>query len=301
MKSNLSDRSLIREYLLGRLDNEKELEERLSHDILDNDELSEMVESIEEEIIEDFLDGTLDLADKNAVSTYFLRPPERKEKLRFARLLRNHFEEPHQLIGTISDTRPSAHTNVVRESSDYRAPIPWWTHFKSYGQLAAFVVLGIGVLGIGSLLYISTLQKKEAGLESQLAQEREHSASLVKEAPILKSSLIALTLVADRSRGDDSQIPHIEIKPSTRRIIVDIALQGHSPGPFNVHLETKAGNGPIWSARLLPLVSSSGDTRLVFDLPAQGMESDVYSFLVSAPLPGSGSEKHYDFRVEVAH
>jgi hypothetical protein len=296
MKSNLPDRSLIREYLLGRLDNEKELEERLSHDIFANAELSEMVESIEEEIIEDFLDETLDSADKNAVSTYFLRPPERKEKLRFARLLRNHFEEPHQLIGTISDTRPSVYTNVVWESSEYRAPIPWWTHFKNYGQLAAFVVLGIG-----SLLYISALQKKEAGLESQLAQQREHSTSLVKEAPILKSSLIPLTLVADRSRGDDSQIPHIEIKPSTRRIIVDIALQGHSPGPFNVHLEPKAGNGPICSARLLPLVSSSGDTRLVFDLPAQGMESDVYSFLVSSPLPGSGSGKHYDFRVELGH
>lgn len=296
MKSNLLDRSLIREYLLGRLDNEKDLEERLSHDIFSNDELLEMVESIEEEIIEDFLDGTLDSADKNAVSTYFLRPPERKEKLRFATLLRNHFEEPHQLIGTISDTPPSAHTNVVRESSEYRAPIPWWTHLKTYGQLAAFVVLGIG-----SLLYISALQKKEAGLESQLAQERVHSASLVKEVPIVTSSLIPLTLVADRSRGDDSQIPRIEIKPSTRRIIVDIALQGHSPGPFNVHLETKAGNGPIWSARLLPLVSSSGDTRLVFDLPVQGMESDVYSFVVSSPLPGSGSGKHYDFRVELAH
>ena len=296
MKSNLPDRSLIREYLLGRLDNEKELEEQLSHDIFSNDELSEMVESIEEEIIEDFLDGTLDSADKNAVSTYFLRPPERKEKLRFARLLRNHFEEPHQLIETISDTRPSTYTNVVRDSSDYRAPIPWSSHFKTYGQLAALVVLGIG-----SLLYISALQKKEAGLESRLAQERVHSASLVKEAPILKSSLIPLTLVADRSRGDDTQIPHIEIKPSTRRIMVDIALQGHSPGPFDVHLETKAGNGPIWSARLLPLVSSSGDTRLVFDLPVQGMESDVYSFLVSSPLPGSGRGKHYDFRVELAH
>jgi hypothetical protein len=295
MKSNLPDRSLIREYLLGRLDNEKDPEERLSHDIFSNDELSEMVESIEEEIIEDFLDGTLDSADKNAVSTYFLRPPERKEKLRFATLLRNHFEEPHQLIGTISDTRPSVYTNVVRESSECRAPIAWRTHFKTYGQLAAVV------LGIGSLLYISALQKKTTGLESQLAQERVHSASLVREAPILASSLIPLTLVADRSRGDDSQIPHVEIKPSTRRIIVDIALQGHSPGPFNVHLETKAGIGPIWSARLLPLVSSSGDTRLVFDLPVQGMESDVYSFLVSSPLSGSGSGKHFDFRVELAH
>jgi len=296
MKSNLPDRSLIREYLLGRLDNEKDPEERLSHDIFSNDELCEMVESIEEEIIEDFLDGTLDSADKNAVSTYFLRPPERKQKLRFATLLRNHFEEPHRLIGTKSDTRSSVYTNVVRESSEYRAPIAWRTYFKTYGQLAAFVVLGIG-----SLLYISALQKKTTGLESQLAQERVHSASLVKEAPILTSALIPLTLVADRSRGDDSQIPHIEIKPSTRRIIVDIALQGHSPGPFNVHLETKAGIGPIWSARLLPLVSSSGDTRLVFDLPVQGMESDVYSFLVSSPLSGSGSGKHFDFRVELAH
>jgi hypothetical protein len=210
MKSNLPDRSLIREYLLGRLDNEKDPEERLSHDIFSNDELCEMVESIEEEIIEDFLDGTLDSADKNAVSTYFLRPPERKQKLRFATLLRNHFEEPHHLIGTKSDTRPSVYTNVVRESSEYRAPIPWRTHFKTYGQLAAFVVLGIG-----SLLYISALQKKTTGLESQLAQERVHSASLVKEAPILTSALIPLTLVADRSRGDDSHIPRIGMEEYT--------------------------------------------------------------------------------------
>jgi hypothetical protein len=296
MKSNLPDRSLIREYLLGRLDNEKELEEQLSHDICANDELSEMVESIEEEIIEDFLDGTMDSADKNAVSTYFLRPPQRQEKLRFARLLNNHLAEQHQLVQTISDMRPSAYTNAVRDRSEYSAPIPWWTHFKTYGQLTAFVVLGVG-----SLLYISALQKKGAGLESQLAQERVHSANLVKDAPILQSSLIPLTLVSDRSRGDDSQIPHIEIRPSTRRIMVDIALQGHSPGPFNVNLETKAGNGPMWSARLLPLLSSSGDTRLVFDLPAQGLESDVYSFVVSSLLPGSGSGKHYDFRVELAH
>ena len=296
MKSNLPDRNVIREYLLGRLDHENELEEQLSHDICFNDELSETVESIEEEIIEDFLDGTLDSADTDAVNRYFLRSPERKEKLRFARLLRNHFEERDQRVETVSDTRPSPYTNVVRESSDYRTPIPWWSHFKTYGQLASLVVLCIG-----SLLYISALKKKEASLESQLAQQREHSASLAKEAPILESSLIPLTLVTDRSRGDDTQIPHIEIQPSTRRIIVDIALQGHSPGPFDVHLETKGGNGPIWSTQLLPLVSSSGDTRLVFDLPAQGMKSDVYSFLVSSPLPGSGSGKHYDFRVELTH
>src|SRR5580765_4780584 len=81
MKSDVPDRGLVREYLLGRLDDKKDLEEQLSREICVNDDLSQMVESIEEEIIEDFLDEALDPADKDAVDGYFLRPPERKEKL----------------------------------------------------------------------------------------------------------------------------------------------------------------------------------------------------------------------------
>ena len=294
MNRNLPDRSLIREYLLGRLDTKEELEHQLSQNIVFNDEVAEMVESIEEEIIEDFLDGTLDSADKDAVDRYFLRPRERQEKLRFARLLRQHFEERHEFVERMFDTVPSPHADVIAAASlNIRSAVPWWSHFRTYGQLAALVLLSVG-----SLIYIAGLHKAQARLEAQLAQEREHSASL-KEAQILQSSLVPLTLVSDRSRGDDTQIPHIEIRPSTQRIMVDIALQGHSPGPFDVHLETKGGNEPIWSARLLPLVSSSGDARLVFDLPVQGINSDVYSFAVSSPLLGSGRPKHYDFRVSL--
>src|SRR5690349_15589719 len=114
MKSNLPERSLVREYLLGRLDNNKELEEQLSHDILFNDDLSEMVESIEEEIIEDFLDGTLEPADKDALNKYFLRPPERKEKLRFARLLRHHFEQQKDVVSARIGAFHTANANVIQ-------------------------------------------------------------------------------------------------------------------------------------------------------------------------------------------
>src|SRR6516162_1766407 len=100
MNSDLPDRGLVREYLLGRLDHKKELEAQLTHDICVNDELSELVESVEEEIIEDVLDGALDPADKNAVDGYFLRPPERKEKLRFARVLRHQYEQGQDLVDT---------------------------------------------------------------------------------------------------------------------------------------------------------------------------------------------------------
>src|SRR5882672_7079654 len=92
MKSSIPDPSLLREYLLGRLDDKEELESDLSERILLNDELSDMVGVIEDEIIEEYLDGALNTADRTAADEYFLRPLQRKEKLRFAEVLRRHFE-----------------------------------------------------------------------------------------------------------------------------------------------------------------------------------------------------------------
>src|SRR4029077_8749547 len=182
------DPALVREYLLGRLDDKKELEEQLSHEICANDDLSEMVEIIEEEIIEDFLDGTLDPADKDAVDGYFLRPPERKEKLRFARILRHHLELRDDLVNTRKDTFGSAGS----ESIDHRSPHFWQSHLRNYGELAALVL--IAVVG---LIYISSIRKNQARLEAQLAQEREQSAIVAKEAPVSQASMVALTLVSD--------------------------------------------------------------------------------------------------------
>jgi hypothetical protein len=292
MNNDLPDRGLVREYLLGRLDNKKELEEQLSHDICVNDELSEMVESVEEEIIQDVLDRTLDPADKNAVDEYFLRPPERKEQLRFARLLRHHFELGQDLVDARREAVDSA--TVRPERIDYRSANFGHSHIRTYGELAALVLLTV----VG-LIYISGIRKSQARLEGQLAQEREQFASVAK-AQVTQASMVALTLVSDRSRGDSTQIPNIEIKPSTQRIVVEIALQGYSRGPLDVMLEAQRKNESIWAARLLPLVSASGDARLVFDIPAQGIASDVYSFVVSSSLPGPGRPKHYDFRITVA-
>lgn len=293
MKSDVPDPALVREYLLGRLDDKKELEEQVSHEICVNDDLSEMVESIEEEIIEDFLDGTLDPADKDAVDGYFLRPPERKEKLRFFRLLRHRFEQRQDLVNTRKVTFDSA--NVPQARFDYRPANLGRSHFRTYGELAALFVLTV----VG-LIYVSGIRNNQARLEAQLAQEREHSATVAKEAQVSQASMVALTLVSDRSRGDSTQIPNIEINPSTQRIVVEIALPGRSPGPFDVMLEARGKSQAIWAARLLPLVSASGDARLVFDMPVQGVASDVYSFVVSSSLPGSGRPKHYDFRITVA-
>ena len=299
MKHDLFDETLVREYLLGRLENNKELEERLSLEICVNDELSEMAESVEDEIIEEVVDGTLDPADKIAVDGYFLRSPERKEKLRFARLFRQYVEQEHDLVGTRNETRESTvHPDTSNSWSSRLGRSP----SRTYGELAA-----LALLIVVGLFYISGIRQSQAGLEKQLAQaqeqfaqSREQFATLAKSTLVTQGSLTAFTLVPDQQRRDVSPIHDIEIQPSTRRVVVDIALQSHSPGPYDVVLESQGKSEPIWTARLLPLISASGDARLVFDVPVQGLASGVYSFVVSSSLPGSENPSHYSFRITQA-
>ena len=101
----ITDRNLVRQYLLGKLDEQAELEDNLSDGILFNDEMTDIVDSVEDEIIEEYLEGSLDSADRDAVDKYFLQPPECKEKLRFAKLLRRHF-----------DTKPSRYSDTKHEN-----------------------------------------------------------------------------------------------------------------------------------------------------------------------------------------
>ena len=277
---NITDLNLVRQYLLGRLDEQADLEDNVSDGILFNDEMTDIVDSIEDEIIEEYLEGSLSSVDREAVDKYFLQPPERQEKLRFAKLLKHHFE-----------TKPSRYSGTKHENF-VRVPVPWLSHFRTYGQFAALVLLIFS-----TLIYVNGVRRSQGRLESELVQERERSSNLVKEAELLQPSMVPLTLVADRSRGAEIPIPQVKIKSSTRRIIVEIALQGGPSGPYDVRLETKEGKGPLWSARLSPLISSSGDARLLFDLPSRGIESDVYSLVVSSP---TGALRRYDFQAKLA-
>jgi hypothetical protein len=294
MNRTLPDRRVIREYLLGRLDEQKELESNLSERILFNDELSEVVESIEDEIIEEYLDGALDSIDRNAVDEYFLRPLERKNKLHFARLLRQHFEtKRNDVVRPPLGILPVTGSDASQYSIGVAPAAGWRHHLRTYGQFVALILLFM--LG---LTYISGIRKRQAQLEGALVQERERSATLASQASPLQPPMIALTLVADRSRGTGAP-PHIEIKPSTQRIIVEIALPRGATGSYDVRLLANGKNGPLWSATLSPLVSPSGDARLMVDVPTRGIASDVYSFVVSSSPPQAQQRKYYDFEVRV--
>src|SRR3974390_974309 len=82
----------IREYLLGRLNWDPKRVESIDEQILTDPELSISADVIEDEIIEEYLEGSLNPEDTRAVITHFLRPPERQRKLKTARLFSHYLE-----------------------------------------------------------------------------------------------------------------------------------------------------------------------------------------------------------------
>ena len=158
--------------------------------------------------------------------------------------------------------------------------------FGQYAVLAALML----VCAFSSI-YVWSVHNNQVRLEAELATERQRSERLRAGTRGVQGALIVWTFVSDHLRavGD---IAEVESVSTTQRIMVELALEHAASGPYHVRLE-KAGT-LIWSASLLPLVSPSGDARLVFDLPAKLMEANNYNFIVSS---GGGAPSTYRFRV----
>jgi CHAT domain-containing protein/tetratricopeptide (TPR) repeat protein len=88
MNQTINEEEAIKQYLLGRLSEEEQtpLEERL----LTHDDFFERLKLAEDELIEEYLAGTLPGGDRERFDSHFMAAPERKQKLRFSMALRKY-------------------------------------------------------------------------------------------------------------------------------------------------------------------------------------------------------------------
>jgi cell division protein FtsL len=279
MKDALPDEMMLRRYLLGQLDGFPELADKLHDQMLSDENLSEVAGVIEDEIIEDYLEGTLSPADRQAVEEHFLRPPERQKKLRIARRLQQHFEAENE--GTAQPPAKNRPGNVIAFS--------WRSRFRTYAEIAA----GLLIVAAGAL-YINTqrhgFQSEISKNQHELASERERAATLnqqVQDLRVLQQpSTVMLSLLKPGVERGDAQFPEVTIGSGTQGIHVEIVLPGNAAGPYDVRLETSAGK-TIWSDSQQWPFKSQASSLLLLDLPAQGLAPGNYRFVVGDPHTGS--------------
>jgi hypothetical protein len=291
MNQSHPNEDIIRQYLLGKLNDQKELEEELSNQMFFDDDLSQMVDSIEDEILDEYLDGALAPADMQAVEEYFLSPQERKDKLLFARVMRRYFEAS-QTASAPAQISPQPWREIGVGHT-----VPLRSHFRTYIEIATLLLLSISYLLYMVHVRQQLLSSSAENHKNQqlLEEERQRSASLEKEMAELLP--VSLTLVDERSRDVLRSLPvkSLVIKPSMRLIKLEIALeQAAHTGSFDIALETLPG-APLWSRADVP--ASAG--VLTFEMPSQGINAGYYSIAVRPHGQPGAEAKHYDFQVTV--
>jgi len=269
MEDSTPSEVMIREYLLGRLEAGSELVERIDQQLLEDAEFAETVDIVEDELIEEYIEGTLSPADKLAMQKHFLQPPERQHKLRIARSLSRHFA-----------TTTSRNDGPATVRSLDWAALQWWPRIGMYGGIAAVVLLVISSTFLIWQRYQFQNELQEAN--QKLVNEREHSKLLsgqLEVARALAQPATVLSLLEPGISRGGAPLPQLTLGSKTQSVHVEIALPSSVPGSYDIRLES-AEKVVLLLFGLKAVISPVGSV-LRFDVSAQLFATGENKFVVT--------------------
>lgn len=267
MRERSADEIRIREYLLGNIPEENcgEIETKLLTDA----EFEKLADLIEEDIIEDYLDGNLSYDEKEAVENRFLRPPERKRKLWFIRLLRSQAPpEPQE-------------------------PRRWFPFLLSKQQmkvgLAALILVSVS-LGIYNIVLTRDLRSQNDSLEKARQQIDELQKKLSKSTTGPSDAYVALSLVSGTVRGN-SNIPEVRFDADKTGLQIHVLPIGKAIS-YTASIEQSDGT-QVWFSNNLQVAQSGVEIAI---LVPQTLTPGHYS-LVLASSNNPATKREYPFMV----
>src|SRR5215469_4647617 len=267
MENPLSDDMTIRDYLLGRLDPASETVDRVDELMLTSAEFLENLGLIEDEIIEEYLEGTLSPADKQSVESHFLRPPERQRKLQHARLLSSR-------LANGADLPDRTKLLQIKPSPAPFAPLSSRSNFRLCAEIAAALLLTVSVM----YLWQSRRQLQVALGKSaqQLTQERENSAQINQQ------------LQSARDLAQPSTAMLSLFQPSILRS-PDESLSKLTIGAGTNKVRLESAGKTLWSLDHLTPFTSRDGSILIFEIPATALPAGENKLLVfqGSELPTS--------------
>ena len=259
MKAPLTDQEKIKSYLLGLLPEEEgaEVEARLLTDREFCDELS----IGEDDLVEQYLSGALSSSDGQAFESHFVRSPERRQKIRFARALKKYVsagenEEQEDPIEIEAVPEPVVVTPFPR--SRLRI-FPFRSQVVS--SLAAAMVL-IVVVGSG-LILMRVWQTQQGGgrvlaveLSPAPATRGEGEVKQINLAPDVGSVRLQLDLPKNEypsyeATVRDSSLRTVfttkDLKPQPinnfSALMLDVKADLLTPGDYRVHVSGTTPEG----------------------------------------------------------
>lgn len=265
----------IRRYLLGELSEEER--EQVEQSLMSDDDLYQQLLISEDDLIDEYVSGTLPEAEQAKFNQRFLSVPELRQDVRFARVLRKH----------ALDTAPLP---VAQSTAATRVPFFYW--FKQFFTQPAFSVLRTVVFLAVSLsaawLIIQNTRLRDqveqlrarvtptppVNLQEELASERLRNEQLTAElhrqqelaneaarnnregqqqqpqpprptpAPTSQTrtgSVMIMTLTPGLVRGEPGEAKKFSVSPATREVRMQLDLPAAEYSRYKMELKTIEG------------------------------------------------------------
>jgi hypothetical protein len=227
---NLDDGEL-RRFLLGSMEDAEADAIRVR--LLGEDELSDRMDLLEEELMEEFVDGDLSEEERARFIAYFLRTRERKARLQVIRGLQDiaHAQAGRQPIAGAEEAP--------------RLPVrPSVSPFFAVAALAACTVLAVG----SSLYVLREVGRLRASLDAIVQTTREGEPT----TPVLEAHVSFALRPSDLTRGPAGELPTLRLPARAELVVLELALKEGAPvGPYSVDIASPPQT--VWgSAGLTP-------------------------------------------------
>ena len=278
MKFNHTEQETIRRYLLGQapLEDSSQVEERL---LADGEFYQELL-IVEDELIDRYLSGELSEPERESYQTHFLLPPERQQKVRFARSLKKYVSSvgTAQLNEDLATGKSRAGAAEVAEPPPKKRPVfsflPFGNPIVSYA-LAGAILLILGGASWAIFKNWGTPAPREPG------------------------RVLAVMLTPGLTRDEGEGIKKIPIPPGTDTVQLQLQIAGAGQYQgYRALLQTSEGAEKL---RINDLKAITTGTSVVvpLQLAAGVLTHGDYYVKLSGLTPGGEYEDvgRYSFRV----
>lgn len=321
-QTNLPDPDSIRRYLLGTSAPAEQqlIELRLLADRTFYDEVS----AAEDELLDEYLDGSLAGRERESFDDIFLAAPERRQKLKFALALRRRAAEsagPSSAdSAAISEGAAAATGGAAAGGAVAGGAVAggaarggFFGRLSPAGRAACAAIMVLAAAGAVLLAVRDSWQSHAPTPATPAADERAADSSPTRERPAAPvpstrpdgraegapAKTVAVTLAPGLTRGADDETRRVEITPDVGRVRLELLIASDGYPTYQATVRSVEGRA-VCDLTGLAAESSGGAQAVFVEVPASSLAPDDYRVRLSGLRESGGDPEPLDsyfFRV----
>lgn len=271
MKDIEREQEVIRQYLLGELDEERK--DQLEQKVMTQRDFKQEVLIVEEELLDDYVSGALSVSEQELLLRNYLSSPNQSQKLIVARAL-GRYASIHKPSGP-----PQAETGRLRS---------FFSSFRLRGKLNQFSWAAAILLIVAGTAFI--IWQLGTGAPDEMAQLNGPNSVVLEPGPSVV--LVNLSGILLRAKGPRP----VDVSSETK--VVQLRIDTDNPESTHQAVLRDSAGKEIFRLNDLRARAVNSGSMIVIQIPIHRLPPGDYELELNQVVSGTApAPRHYSFQV----